>query len=49
MVKHLFQSVKIEAVTDVLFVNFAEELMVLQVAEPADPSVAFLGAVGITV
>ena len=42
MVEHGFEAVKVEAVTDVLFVDFAEELVVLKPAEPADPAVALL-------
>ena len=47
VVEHLFESIEIEGVADVLFVNLAEELVVFEVAEPADPAVALLGAVGV--
>jgi hypothetical protein len=40
VVEHLLESVEIEAIPDVLFVDLAEELMVFEVAEPADPAVA---------
>ena len=39
VIEHLFESVEVEAVSDVLLVHFAEELVVFKVAEPADPSV----------
>ena len=39
VIEHLFESVEVEAVSDVLLVHFAEELVVFEVAEPADPSV----------
>lgn len=42
MVEHLFQSVEVETVTDVLFINFAEKLMVFEPTEPTYPAVALL-------
>jgi hypothetical protein len=42
MIEHLFNPIKIEVVADVFFVDFAEELMILEVAEPADPADALL-------
>jgi len=42
MVKHLLESVKVEAVANVLFVHSAEELMVFQITEPVDPAIALL-------
>lgn len=45
MVEHLLEAVEVEAVADVLLVDLAEELVILEVAEPADPPVAFLRAV----
>ena len=42
VVEHLLESVEVEAIPDVLLVNFAEELVILEVAEPADPAVALL-------
>ncbi len=42
VVEHLLEAVEVEAVADVLLIYFAEELVVLQVAEPADPPVALL-------
>lgn len=38
VVKHLFDSVEVEVVADVLFVDFTEKLVVFQVAKPAYPS-----------
>lgn len=46
VIEYLLKPVEVKAVTNVLFVYLAEELMVLQVAEPTDPAVALLGAVG---
>jgi hypothetical protein len=45
VVEHLFETVEVEAVADVLFIYFAEELVVLQVAEPVYPTVALFGTV----
>ncbi len=42
MIEHLLEAVEVEAVADVLLIYFAEALVVLQVAEPADPPVALL-------
>lgn len=42
MIKHLFESVEVEAIADVLFVDPAEKLMILKVAEPVDPAIALL-------
>ena len=42
MVEELLEAVQVEAVADVFLVHAAEELVVLQVAEPADPAVALL-------
>lgn len=47
VVEHLFESVEVEGVADVLFVDLAEELVVLQTAEPAYPTVALLRTVGV--
>ena len=47
VVKHLLESVEIETISDVLLIDFAEELMVFEVAEPADPAVALFGAIGL--
>lgn len=42
MVEHLLEAVEVETISNILFVYFAEELMVLQVAEPTDPPIALL-------
>jgi hypothetical protein len=42
VVEHLLEAVEVEAVADVLLVDLAEELVVFQTAEPADPPVALL-------
>lgn len=47
MIEHLLDAVKIEVVADVLLVDFAEKLVVLEVAEPAYPSDALLGTVAL--
>ena len=47
MIEHLLEAVKIEAVADILLVDFAEELVVFQTAEPTDPSIALLRTVGV--
>ena len=41
MLEHLFESVEVEAVPDVVLVDSAEEGVVFEVAEPADPAVIF--------
>ena len=48
MIEHLFESAQVEAISNVLLVHLAEKLMVLKVAEPADPPITFFGAVRIT-
>jgi hypothetical protein len=45
MIEHLLESVEVEAIANVVLVHLAEELVVLQVAEPADPPVALLRTV----
>lgn len=47
MIEHLFDAVKIEVIADVLFVDFAEELVVFEIAEPADPADALFGTVAL--
>ena len=42
MIEHLFDAIEIEIIADVLLVDFAEELVVFEVAEPADPADALL-------
>jgi hypothetical protein len=42
VIEHLLEPIEVEAVPNVLFIDLAEELMILQVAEPADPPVALL-------
>jgi hypothetical protein len=37
--EHLFEAVEVEAISDIFFVNFAEEGVVFQAAEPVDPTV----------
>ena len=48
MVEHLLEAVKIEAVSDVLFVHFGEEGVVVKGTEPANPAIVLLRAVGVT-
>jgi hypothetical protein len=43
--EHLLQAIKIEAIANVLFVNFAKVLMILQTAEPAYPAVTIFRAI----
>lgn len=43
--KLLLDAVEVEGVPDELVVDFAEELVLLEVAEPLDPSCVLLGAV----
>jgi hypothetical protein len=38
----LFDAIEVEIVADVLFIDFAEELMVFQGTEPIYPANAFL-------
>lgn len=45
MVKALLDTVEIKVVTDVLFIDFAEKLMIFQVTEPVDPSHTLLWTV----
>jgi hypothetical protein len=47
VVEHLLKPVEVETVADVLLVDLAEELVVLQTAEPAYPTVALLRTVGV--
>jgi hypothetical protein len=47
VVEHLLEAIEIEAVADVLLVNFTEELMVFQTAEPTDPSITLLRTIGV--
>ena len=42
VIEHLFQSIEVEAISDVLFIYLAKELMILEVAEPAYPSITLL-------
>jgi xanthosine utilization system XapX-like protein len=49
MIEHLLESAQIEAIANVFLVDFAEELMILEVTKPADPSVALFGTVGLAV
>lgn len=42
MIEHLLDAIEIEIIADVLLVDFAEELVVFEVAEPADPAHALL-------
>lgn len=45
MVELLLDAVEVEGVPDELVVHLAEELVVLEIAEPLDPSSVLLGAV----
>lgn len=38
MIKFLFDAIQVEVIPDELLVDLAEELMVLQIAEPLDPA-----------
>ena len=49
VVKHLFESVEVEGIANVLFVNLTKELMILKVAKPADPTVRLLGGVRLSI
>jgi len=42
MLEHLFESVKIETIPNVVFIDSAEEGMILEVAKPADPTIILL-------
>jgi hypothetical protein len=42
MIEHLLQPVQVETISNILLVYLAEELVVLQVAEPTDPPIALL-------
>ena len=42
MIEQLFDAIEVEVVADVLFVDFTEELVILEVAEPTDPADALL-------
>jgi hypothetical protein len=42
MVEHLLDSVEVEIITNILFIDFAEELVVFEIAEPADPAYTLL-------
>ena len=45
MIKHLFNTIKIEIITNVLFINFTEKLMIFQVTKPINPSNTLLRTV----
>ena len=45
VLKHLFESVKVEAVPDVILIDSAEKGVVFKIAEPANPAVVFFGGV----
>lgn len=47
MFKHLLESVKVEAISYVFFVNFAEEGVVFEAAEPVDPPVLLVRTIRI--
>jgi len=47
VIEHLLETIEVEGVADVLLVHLAEELVVLETAEPAYPTVALLRTVGI--
>ena len=47
--EHLLESVEVEVVGDVLFVDLAEELVVFNSTEPVDPALTLLRAVAIAV
>ena len=42
VVEHLLKAIKVKAIADVLIVDPAEELMILEITKPADPPVAVL-------
>jgi hypothetical protein len=42
MIEHLLEPVQVETISNILLVHLAEELVVLQIAEPTDPSIALL-------
>jgi hypothetical protein len=48
MIEHLLEAVEVEAIPDVLLVDLAEELVILEAAEPVDPAIALLRAVRLT-
>ena len=45
MIEHLFDSIKVEVIADVFLIDLAEELVVLQIAEPVYPSDGFFRTV----
>ena len=45
MFEHLFEAIEVEAVPDVVLVDSAEEGVVFEVAEPADPAIVLFGGV----
>ena len=47
MIEQLFDAIEVEVVADVLFVDFTEELVILEVAEPTDPADALLWTVAL--
>ena len=49
VIEHLLESVEVEVVGDVLFVDLAEELVVFNSTEPVDPALTLLRAVAIAV
>ncbi len=47
VIEHLLQAVEVKAISDVLLVYLAEELMVFEIAKPTYPTVTLLRAVRI--
>lgn len=45
MIEHLFESVEIESIGDVVVVHFAEKLVVFQTDEPVYPTLALVWAI----
>lgn len=45
VIKHLFESIEIEAISNVFLIDLTEKLMIFEITEPTDPSVTFFGTV----
>lgn len=46
VVEHVFETIEVETISDVLLIDFAEKLVIFEIAKPADPAIAFFRTIG---
>lgn len=46
VIKLIFKSIEVEAISDVFLVHFTEKLMIFQIAEPTYPPITLFGTIG---